>query len=202
MATAINKSWLIDGLLVDIGDTLSEAKFTELVNLYNDVPIPDSITDQFRVLKHLKEKEKLELEELAKNLKDIGCEDQSQKVRDAIDFIATTNCIQPEDDSSDSSGNRKKGQHISYNVSSTLHIAVCVGTNDQDDPLTDGDEVDEIPRQEPDDNDKKYMQEAIDLWEKSEDNSTKVSYACTCMYPKVCNILYRLEAYCFTLNME
>ena len=125
MATAINKSWLIDGLLVDIGDTLSEAKFTELVNLYNDVPIPDSITDHFRVLKYLKDKGR-ELEELAKNLEDIGCEDQSQKVREAIDFIATTRQrtnsaplvghkgvageIQPEEASP---GNRKKGQYIS-----------------------------------------------------------------------------------------
>ncbi len=122
---AVNKSWLIDGLLVDISDSLPEAKLTELVNLYNVVQIPDSIniTDHFRVLKYLKEKEKLELEELAKNLKDIGCEDQSQKVREAIDFIATTRQrtnsaplvghkgvareIQPEEASP---GNRKRGQ--------------------------------------------------------------------------------------------
>ncbi len=121
---AVNKSWLIDGLLVDISDSLPEAKFTELVNLYNDVPIPDGITDHFRVLKYLKEEEKLELEELAKNLKDIRCEDQSQKVREAIKATTRqrTNSaplvghkgvageIQPEEASP---GNRKKGQYIS-----------------------------------------------------------------------------------------
>ncbi len=111
---------------MDISDSLPEAKLTELINLYNDVPIPDSITDHFRVLKYLKDKGR-ELEELAKNLEDIGCEDQSQKVREAIDFIATkrqrTNSaalvvghkgvageIQPEEASP---GNRKKGQYIS-----------------------------------------------------------------------------------------
>ncbi len=34
--------------------------------------------------------------------------------------------------------------------------------------------VDEIACQEPDDNDKKYMQEAIDICEKSKDKKTKV----------------------------
>ena len=108
---------------MDIGDTLPEAKFTELISLYDDVP--DGITDHFRVLKYLKDNGKLELEKLAKNLEDIGCEDQSQKVREVIDFKATKRQqadsaalvgprgvageIQPEEASP---GDRKKGQYI------------------------------------------------------------------------------------------
>ncbi len=62
MATTIEKL-AINGLLVDISDTLHVpvAKFTELINLYNDVPVPDGITDHFRVLKYLKDNGKLEL---------------------------------------------------------------------------------------------------------------------------------------------
>ncbi|XP_064405989.1 uncharacterized protein LOC135351023 isoform X2 [Halichondria panicea] len=161
---------LIDGLLVDIGDTLTVAKFTELISLY-DVPVPDGITDHFRVLKYLKDNGKLELEELANNLEDIRCEDESQKVREFTDFKATIRQrknsaayvgirgvageIQPEEASP---GVRKKG------------------TNDQDDPYTADEVVEEIPCDaEPyNEDDMKYMQEAIDLCKESKDKKTKV----------------------------
>ncbi len=128
---------LIDGLLVDIGDTLTVAKFTELISLY-DVPVPDGITDHFRVLKYLKDNGKLELEELANNLEDIRCEDESQKVREFTDFKATIRQrknsaayvgirgvageIQPEEASP---GVRKKGQYASYHQIYMYCITVC-----------------------------------------------------------------------------
>ncbi len=119
MATTIERL-AIDGLLVDINDTLPEAKLTELTSLYD---VPDDNTDKFKVLKYLKDNGKLELEKLAKNLEDIGCEDQSQKVREVIDFKATKQYkmesaafvgigVEARETSADSPRNRKKGQYV------------------------------------------------------------------------------------------
>ena len=69
--------------------------------------------------------------------------------------------------------------------------------------------VEEIPfDEEPyDEDDKKYMQEAIDICEKSKDKNTKVSRHITCIRTQKAQNLhvhvhYRLEAYWFTLNMQ
>lgn len=178
-----------DGLLVAISDEISQAAFTELISqYYNNVIVPDSITDKFRILKlHIKN-HSLDLEGLATKLSTLGYEELSQKARQvqptkqdrrgsaAVVWPGNEPLeIQPEETSP---GRRKKGWSVlrltKIDLLAILYTGVSNGHEtefhkDNDEP------IEAIPCLPPNENDTKYLGRAIELSKKSKDGKTKVN---------------------------